>query len=99
MHASLRTVTPANGKMKEEIPEREKCGSVEDCRNAKQSGRKQRVKIQITVIACTVSIPLFFLNSQDSISFTAFFLLSPFNSLEDANPSGPLAPLHGMMSF
>lgn len=46
-------------KMKEVIPERKKCGSVEDCKNTKQSGRKQRVKIPITVIAFTVSIPLF----------------------------------------
>lgn len=65
-------------KMKEVIPEREKCGSVEDCKNTKQSGRKQRVKIPITVIACTVSIPLFlslFTRLSLSLSLPSFCTL------------------------
>lgn len=43
------------------------------------------------------SIPLFLALYWQAAHFV--FLFSRFNSLEDANPSGPLAPLHGMMSF
>ena len=57
------------------------------------------MKIHITLV---VSIPLSFLlfiYKTPSLSLSLSLSLSRFNSLEDANPSGPLAPLHGMMSF
>lgn len=65
--------------------------------NEEQSGRQQRGNVLIAVIVSLVHCSFFtlFLFTRHSLSLS----LSLFNSLEDANPSGPLAPLHGMMSF
>lgn len=66
-----------------------------DRESAEQSGRQQRRNV---LIAVSLPGPVLFLPSV-FIYMALCLSLALFNSLEDANPSGPLAPLHGMMSF
>lgn len=96
MHASLRMAKAANGKWWQNSWKREVClWRISRARSSQVDNKEETSWSQsLSPWSTPLSSLCFYLHGSPSrLSFALF------NSLEDANPSGPLAPLHGMMSF